>query len=186
MTIKLDRNWNSFQLANSAPPLSVTDSAIAPSARMSRTPCHAQQLHRHTPEQVLVAVHAHARPPPPGAVASIGPCTAAEHTTGASSGGPPPGAHGQAAVLSAVRVCRAPPAGGAIRGHASQDDCSWAEARIKIARMTLTIKLDRNWRSFQLANSAPPLSVTDSAIAPSARMGRAQSRAPRLCRQPPD
>ena len=46
----------------------------------------------------------------------------------------------------------------------------WAEARIKIARMTLTIKLDRNWSSFQLANSAPPLSVTGSAIAPSARM----------------
>ena len=46
----------------------------------------------------------------------------------------------------------------------------WAEAPIKIARMTLTIKLDRNWSSFQLANSAPPLSVTDSAIAPSARM----------------
>ena len=46
----------------------------------------------------------------------------------------------------------------------------WAEAREKIARMTLTIKLDRNWSSFQLANSAPPLSVTDSAIAPSARM----------------
>ena len=47
---------------------------------------------------------------------------------------------------------------------------SWAEALVKIARMTLTIKLDRNWSSFQLANSAPPLSVTDSAIAPSARM----------------
>ena len=46
----------------------------------------------------------------------------------------------------------------------------WAEAPIKTARMTLTIKLDRNWSSFQLANSAPPLSVTDSAIAPSARM----------------
>ena len=46
----------------------------------------------------------------------------------------------------------------------------WAEAHIKIARMTLTIKLDGNWSSFQLANSAPPLSVTDSAIAPSARM----------------
>ena len=27
----------------------------------------------------------------------------------------------------------------------------WAEARIKIARMTLTIKLDGNWSSFQLA-----------------------------------
>ena len=47
---------------------------------------------------------------------------------------------------------------------------SWTEARVKIARMTLTIKLDRNWSSFQLANSAPPLNVTDSAIAPSARM----------------
>ena len=48
----------------------------------------------------------------------------------------------------------------------------WAEARIKITRMILTIKLDRNWSSFQLANSAPPLSVTGSAIAPSARMRR--------------
>ena len=46
----------------------------------------------------------------------------------------------------------------------------WAEAHIKIARMTLTIKLDGNWSSFQLANSTPPLSVTGSAIAPSARM----------------
>ena len=46
----------------------------------------------------------------------------------------------------------------------------WAEAPIKIARMTLTIKLNGNWNSFQLANSTPPLSVTDSAIAPSARM----------------
>ena len=36
--------------------------------------------------------------------------------------------------------------------------------------MTLTIKLDGNWSSFQLANSTPPLSVTDSAIAPSARI----------------
>jgi hypothetical protein len=51
----------------------------------------------------------------------------------------------------------------------------WAEAPIKIARMTLTIKLDGNWSSFQLANSAPPLSVTDSAIAPSARMGHGSS-----------
>ena len=48
----------------------------------------------------------------------------------------------------------------------------WAEAHEKIARMTLTIKLDRNWSSFQLANSTPPLSVTGSAIAPSARMHR--------------
>ena len=48
----------------------------------------------------------------------------------------------------------------------------WAEARLKIARVTLTIKLDGNWSSFQLANSAPPLSVTDSAIAPSARISQ--------------
>ena len=46
----------------------------------------------------------------------------------------------------------------------------WAEAHIKITRMTLTIKLDRNWSSFQLANSTPPLSVDGSAIAPSARI----------------
>ena len=46
----------------------------------------------------------------------------------------------------------------------------WAKAPLKIARVTLTIKLDGNWSSFQLANSAPPLSVTGSAIAPSARM----------------
>lgn len=56
----------------------------------------------------------------------------------------------------------------------------WAEAPIKIARMTLTIKLDRNWSSFQLANSAPPLSVTDSAIAPSARMQEACALSQRL------
>ena len=47
---------------------------------------------------------------------------------------------------------------------------NWAEARLKIARMTLTIKRDGNWSSFQLANSALPLSVTSSAIAPSARI----------------
>ena len=47
---------------------------------------------------------------------------------------------------------------------------SWAEAPQKIARMTLTIKLDRNWSSFQLAINTPPLSVTGSVIAPSARM----------------
>ena len=46
----------------------------------------------------------------------------------------------------------------------------WAEARLKIARMTLTIKLDGNWSSFQLANNTHPLSVTGSVIAPSARM----------------
>ena len=47
---------------------------------------------------------------------------------------------------------------------------SWAEAPIKIAKMTLTIKLDGNWSSFQLANNTPPLSVTGSVIAPSARI----------------
>ena len=47
---------------------------------------------------------------------------------------------------------------------------SWAEAHIKIARMTLTIKLDGNWNSFQLANNTPPLGVTGSVIAPSARI----------------
>ena len=52
----------------------------------------------------------------------------------------------------------------------------WAEARIKIARMTLTIKLDGNWSSFQIANSTPPLCVTDSAIAPSARMANSLSQ----------
>ena len=46
----------------------------------------------------------------------------------------------------------------------------WAEAPVKIARKTLTIKLDRNWSSFQLANNTPPLSVTGSVIAPSARI----------------
>ena len=51
----------------------------------------------------------------------------------------------------------------------AQANC-WAEAPIQIARMTLTIKLDGNWNSFQLASSGPLLSVTDSAIAPSARM----------------
>ena len=57
----------------------------------------------------------------------------------------------------------------------------WAEARLKIARMTLTIKLDGNWSSFQLANSAPPLSVTDSALAPSARIaGLSQFDVPSL------
>ena len=46
----------------------------------------------------------------------------------------------------------------------------WAEAPVEIARMTLTIKLDGNWSSFQLANNTPPLSVTGSVIAPSARI----------------
>ena len=57
---------------------------------------------------------------------------------------------------------------------ASVVQCCWAEVRIEIARMTLTIKLDGSWSSFQLANSAPPLSVTDSAIAPAARMVEAR------------
>jgi hypothetical protein len=40
--------------------------------------------------------------------------------------------------------------------------------RNKIERMTLASKRDRNLNSFQIANSAPRLSVTASAIAPSA------------------
>ena len=36
--------------------------------------------------------------------------------------------------------------------------------------MTLTIRLDRNWNSFQLAKGTPPPCVTGSAIAPSTRM----------------
>ena len=45
--------------------------------------------------------------------------------------------------------------------------------------MTLTIKLDGNWGSFQPANSAPPLCVTGSAIAPSARIVLQQAEASR-------
>ena len=56
------------------------------------------------------------------------------------------------------------------RKIAAVDMLDWAEAHMQVARMTLTSKPDRNWNSFQLASSALPLSVTDSAIAPSARM----------------
>ena len=52
----------------------------------------------------------------------------------------------------------------------ADDMLDWAGAHITFARRTLTIQLDRNWNSFQASNSAPPLSVTDSVIAPSARM----------------
>lgn len=48
----------------------------------------------------------------------------------------------------------------------------WAEAHTKTAATSLTNDVDRNWSSFQLANRAPPLSVTDSGIAPSARIVR--------------
>ena len=41
--IKLDRNWNSFQLAKSTPPPCVTGSAIAPSTRMTEL-CTTQPL----------------------------------------------------------------------------------------------------------------------------------------------
>ena len=64
LTIKLDRNWSSFQLANSAPPLSVTDSAIAPSARIR--PYSSRKAHaffRHSREQLLTG--APGRPPAP-------------------------------------------------------------------------------------------------------------------------
>ena len=71
----------------------------------------------------------------------------------------------------------------AARRCTAVDDCGagrWAEAHIKIARMILAITLDKNWSSFQLANRAPPLSVTDSSIAPSARMhARPHARPPR-------
>ena len=56
------------------------------------------------------------------------------------------------------------------RQQSADDLFDWAEAHVQIARMTLTIKLDRSWNSFQLTNGAPPPTVTDSAIAPSARM----------------
>jgi hypothetical protein len=56
----------------------------------------------------------------------------------------------------------------------------WAEARIKIARMTLTVKLNRNWSSFQLANCTPPLSVTGSTIAPSTRIEGTPSKCSRV------
>ena len=56
------------------------------------------------------------------------------------------------------------------RNLAADDLLDWTEAHIQIARMTLTIKLDKHWIRFQLAHSAPPLSVTESAPAPSARM----------------
>ena len=51
-----------------------------------------------------------------------------------------------------------------------------AKAHLKIARMTLTINLDRNWNSFQLAKSTPPPGVTGSAIAPSTRMPKERFR----------
>jgi hypothetical protein len=41
---------------------------------------------------------------------------------------------------------------------------------ISTCKRTLTIKLDKHWSRFQLANSAPPLRATKSAIAPYARM----------------
>jgi len=46
----------------------------------------------------------------------------------------------------------------------------WAKARIKSARMTMAIKLDGNWSCFLSAKNTPPLTVTGSVIAPSARM----------------
>ena len=69
--------------------------------------------------------------------------------------------HGEIAPVAVQRACLG------CRGHTRD---RWAEAPVKIARMTLTIKLDGNWSSFQLANNTPPLSVTGSVIAPSARM----------------
>lgn len=45
----------------------------------------------------------------------------------------------------------------------------WAEALEKL-RLRPCGRIDGNWISFQLANSTPPLSVTDGAHAPSTRM----------------
>ena len=56
------------------------------------------------------------------------------------------------------------------REISADDLLDWAEAHIFFARITVTIKLDRNCNSFQAPSSAPPLSFTDNAIAPSARM----------------
>ena len=76
----------------------------------------------------------------------------------------------QCLLAAACHTCTCPRRQSTLGSGIPLTRLSWAEARVKIARMTLTIKLDGNWSSFQLANSAPPLSVTDSAIAPSARM----------------
>ena len=76
----------------------------------------------------------------------------------------------QCLLTAACHTCTCPSRQSTLGSGIPLTRLSWAEARVKIARMTLTIKLDGNWSSFQLANSAPPLSVTDSAIAPSARM----------------
>lgn len=46
----------------------------------------------------------------------------------------------------------------------------WAGAHLQMARLTLTIKLDNTWGSFQEALREPPRSVSDCALAPSARM----------------
>ena len=99
-------------------------------------------------------------------------------TAGRCPGAPPvPSPSGWAASSRHANssMLRCSNASARARGERLEGGC-WAEARIKIARMTLTIKLDRNWSSFQLANSAPPLSVTDSAIAPSARMQHAHAK----------
>ena len=76
----------------------------------------------------------------------------------------------QCLLAAACHTCTCPRRQSTLGSGIPLTRLSWTEARVKIARMTLTIKLDGSWSSFQLANSAPPLSVTDSAIAPSARM----------------
>ena len=55
------------------------------------------------------------------------------------------------------------------RTHSPTHVLLWAEALEKL-RLRPCGRIDGNWISFQLANSTPPLSVTDSAFAPSARM----------------
>ena len=82
----------------------------------------------------------------------------------------------QCLLAAACHTCTCPGRQSTLGSGIPLTRLSWAEARVKIARMTLTIKLDGNWSSFQLANSAPPLSVTDSAIAPSARIHQRAAR----------
>ena len=70
----------------------------------------------------------------------------------------------------------------AIRGDSYRS--AWRP--LKIASTADGSDENGNWSSFQLANSAPPLSVTGSAIAPSARMrpARVQQRQPTAVGEP--
>ena len=71
-----------------------------------------------------------------------------------------------------ISVCSMRPADSTLVHHSAcrRDFFYWAKARRIIARMNLTIKLDGNWRTYQLANNAHPLSITGNVIAPSAKV----------------